>query len=149
MYNLTIYTDGACEPNPGKASWAWVAVKNNQVIDPNSGFLGQATSNIGELTAVLQALHYCDLKGINNIKIKSDSKYVVNGITNWIINWKKKGWKTAKNKPVKNKELWEELDYITEKLNVDYEWVKGHNKNVYNEHADSLAKQEIEINGHN
>ena len=144
---ITIYTDGACEPNPGSASWAWVAVKNNQVIDTNSGFLGHATNNIGELTAVLQALHYCESKGINDIKIKSDSKYVVDGITKWAINWKKKGWKKSKNKPLLNKELWEELDHITEKLNVKYEWVKGHNGNAYNEHADFLARQEIEQNG--
>ncbi len=139
---ITIYTDGACSGNPGIGGWGAVILENkNDEILLNGGD-NNTTNNRMELTAAIKALkHFQSRKDITLI---TDSKYVKDGIQLWIKNWKKNGWKTVSKKPVKNKELWIELDALITKHNIVWEWVKGHTGNKYNEKADYLARQYIE-----
>jgi len=139
---ITIYTDGACSGNPGIGGWgAVILLDNNKQIDLYGGEK-QTTNNRMELIATIKALSYFEKPKI--IKLVTDSKYVKDGIEQWIINWKKNGWKTAKKKPVKNKELWIKLDEQITKHNISWEWVKGHSGQSYNEKADYLARRYIE-----
>ena len=139
---ITIYTDGACSGNPGIGGWGAVILeKNKEDIFLNGGH-DNTTNNRMELTAAIKALKYFVDK--KNITLITDSKYVKDGIQSWIQNWKKNGWKTAAKKPVKNKELWVELDDLITKHNITWEWVKGHAGNTYNEKADYLARRYIE-----
>ena len=139
---ITIYTDGACSGNPGIGGWGAVMLeKNKEDIFLNGGH-DNTTNNRMELTAAIEALKYFVDK--KNITLITDSKYVKDGIQSWIQNWKKNGWKTAAKKPVKNKELWVELDDLITKHNITWEWVKGHAGNTYNEKADYLARRYIE-----
>ena len=139
---ITIYTDGACSGNPGIGGWGAVILeKNKEDIFLNGGH-DNTTNNRMELTAAIEALKYFVDK--KNITLITDSKYVKDGIQSWIQNWKKNGWKTAAKKPVKNKELWIELDDLITKHNITWEWVKGHAGNTYNEKADYLARRYIE-----
>ena len=138
---ITIYTDGACSGNPGRGGWGAVIIENNDIKVLNGGE-NNTTNNRMELTAAINALKY--FKTFKNIKLITDSKYVKDGIQSWIQNWKKNGWKTSSKKPVKNKDLWIELDEMIEKHNITWEWVKGHTGNKYNEKADYLARQYIE-----
>ena len=141
---IQIYTDGACSGNPGIGGWGVVILLNKDgPILLNGGEL-QTTNNRMELTAAIKALNYFHKS--ESIKIITDSKYVKEGTEKWIINWKKNGWKTASKKPVKNKELWIELDKQIIKHNITWEWVKGHAGEVYNEKADYLARRFIEEN---
>ena len=140
---INIYTDGACSSNPGIGGWGVVILKNDRVIDLHGG-QKNTTNNKMELTAAIEALKYLNEK--ENIEIFTDSKYVKNGIESWIVNWKKNGWKTKNKKPVKNKELWVELDKQIQKHNINWQWVQGHVGNKYNERADRLARQYIENN---
>ena len=138
---ITIYTDGACSGNPGRGGWGAVIIENNDIKVLNGGE-NNTTNNRMELTAAINALKY--FKTFKNIKLITDSKYVKDGIQSWIQNWKKNGWKTSSKKPVKNKDLWIELDEMIEKHNITWEWVKGHTGNKYNEKADYLARRYIE-----
>ena len=138
---ITIYTDGACSGNPGIGGWGAVIIKEKKITHLSGG-LDETTNNQMELTAVIKALEY--FKEPEKISIHTDSKYVMNGIETWINNWKKNGWKTTSKKPVKNKELWLELDLLIAKHNVIWKWVKGHAGNLYNEKADFLARKYIE-----
>jgi ribonuclease HI len=138
---ITIYTDGACLGNPGFGGWAAVLMYKNHYKEI-SGSQKEATNNQMELMAVIEALKA--LKKKSDVKIFSDSKYVKDGITKWIFNWKKNGWKTANKKPVKNYELWQVLDSETSKHNIEWIWVKGHSGNHYNEIVDKLARQQAE-----
>ena len=138
---IHVYTDGACSGNPGVGGWGVVILlNNNEPILLNGGEL-QTTNNRMELTAAIKALNY--FNELKSIKIFTDSKYVKDGIEKWIINWKKNGWKTAAKKPVKNKELWIELDHLIAKHEISWEWVKGHAGEKYNEKADYLARRFI------
>ena len=141
---ITIYTDGACSGNPGVGGWGVVIIENDRKEIYLNGGSDNTTNNKMELNAAIQALKY--FKNKKNIKLITDSKYVKDGIQSWINNWKKNGWKTTAKKPVKNKELWIELDQLILKHNIIWEWVKGHAGNIYNEKADSLARQYIEKN---
>ena len=138
---VEIYTDGACRGNPGPGGWgAWLKRgKNEKEI---FGGEGETTNNRMELMAAIQALetlnHPCA------IKLYSDSKYVLQGITEWMENWKKRGWKTAAKKPVKNVDLWQRLDSAMQKHLIEWLWVKGHSGNIGNEKADQLANQGID-----
>ena len=141
---ITIYTDGGCSGNPGKGGWAFVLLNNNDEIK-NSGNDSYTTNNKMELTAVIRSLEYV-IKSKNQsskINLYTDSQYVKNGITNWINNWKRNGWMTAAKKPVKNKELWIELDDLKNSLNIEFKWVKGHAGNKYNEMCDSMVQVEL------
>lgn len=137
---ITIYTDGACSGNPGKGGWGAVILKKEEEIHL-SGFELLTTNNQMELTATIEALK--SIEKTSNIHIYTDSQYVKNGINQWILNWKKNGWRTANKKSVANKELWIELDRCVEAHKIEWFWVKGHSGNHYNEIADKLAVDAI------
>ena len=138
---LEMYTDGACSGNPGRGGWAWVWVLDGEVVQQNSGSDKSTTNNRMELFAVISGLEHFSKSSqrVNGLKIYTDSSYVQKGITTWIKNWKKNGWKTASKQPVKNRELWETLDTLQSNLNVEWNWVKGHADNKFNNLCDSLA----------
>lgn len=138
---VEIYTDGACRGNPGPGGWGvWL-----KYADAEKFLYGgeqETTNNRMELMAAIQALEI--LKYPCRIKLYSDSKYVLQGITEWMANWKKRGWKTAAKKPVKNEDLWRRLDEVMQKHTINWTWVKGHSGNIGNEKADQLANQGID-----
>ena len=138
MSVVKIYTDGACLGNPGDGGWGYIIIKNDTIIE-NYGGEGNTTNNRMEMTAVIQGLFNCN----NNDKIIifTDSKYVINGITTWINNWKDNNWKTSNKKEVKNKDLWILIDTLLQTKNVSFKYVKAHSGDYYNERADTLAKQ--------
>ena len=141
MKKVIIYTDGACSGNPGPGGWGAILIykENKKEI---SGGCKETTNNIMEITAVLEALKM--LKSECEVEIYSDSAYVVNTFNNdWISNWKKNGWINSKKEPVKNKELWLELDELVKKYKVKFNKVKGHADNEYNNRCDELARNEI------
>ena len=131
-----IYTDGACKGNPGSGGWGAV-LKYGKSVKEIKGFAPDTTNNIMELTAVIESLK--SLTRACRIIITTDSTYVKDGITEWIHIWKKKGWKTAGKKPVKNKKLWQTLEKETQRHEIKWEWVKGHSGHPENERADELA----------
>jgi len=139
---ITIYTDGACSGNPGIGGWGAVILENNKEDIFLNGGNDNTTNNQMELTAAIEALRYFEDR--QTITLITDSKYVKDGIQSWIQNWKKNGWKTAVKKPVKNKELWVELDQLISRHTISWEWVKGHAGNTHNEKADYLARRYIE-----
>ena len=142
--NIIIYTDGACSGNPGIGGWGAVILSPNKKVLHLSGGELNTTNNRMELTAAIKVFQY--FKNSQSITIYTDSLYVKNGIQNWIKNWKKNGWKTSSKKPVKNKDLWEELDNEISRHKISWEWVKGHDGNENNELADLLARKFIETN---
>ena len=136
---ITSYTDGACKGNPGPGGWgAWL---RSGVGHEKELWGGEAltTNNRMELTAVIEAL--AALKRHSQVVIHTDSQYVRQGITEWIHNWKKRGWKTADHKPVKNVDLWQRLDALAATHKVHWRWVKGHAGDPGNERADALANR--------
>jgi ribonuclease HI len=140
MSDVTIYTDGACKGNPGPGGWgAWLSSGGHD----KEMWGGEAltTNNRMELTAVIEALG--SLKRRCTVAIYTDSEYVRNGITTWIHGWKKRGWKTADNKPVKNVELWQKLEAAVAQHDVTWHWVKGHAGDPGNERADGLANRGV------
>lgn len=139
---VEMYTDGACSGNPGPGGWG-VIMRYKQHEKELSGGEGNTTNNRMELEAVIQGL--ASLKQKSQVKVTTDSKYVMDGITKWIKNWKKNGWKTAAKKPVINKDLWQILDKLYEKHEVEFFWVKGHAGHPDNERADELARSAIKI----
>lgn len=141
MKHVTIYTDGASRGNPGKGGWGAVLIYGEHQ-KTFYGYEALATNNQMELTAVIQALQ--QLKEKCEVTIYTDSKYVAQGITEWLPTWKKKSWKNSANKPVKNQELWQQLDKLTEKHTIHWLWVRGHSGNHGNELADQLANQAID-----
>ena len=134
--SVEIYTDGACRGNPGPGGWG-VLLRFNGVEKTLSGGELDTTNNRMEMTAVIEALK--SLTRSCDVAITTDSKYVKDGITQWIIQWKKRNWKTANKKPVKNQELWQALDELVANHNVSWHWVKGHSGHVENERVDALA----------
>ena len=128
--------------NPGVGGWGVVIIDDNKNETFLNGGDNDTTNNKMELTAAIQALKTFENK--SKITLITDSKYVKDGIQYWIENWKKNGWKTAAKKPVKNKELWIELDELIVRHNITWEWVKGHSGNTHNEKADYLARRYIE-----
>ena len=139
-----VYVDGACSGNPGIGGWGVVVIENTKEKAFLNGGNVKTTNNQMELTANIKALEY--FAKPSDISIFTDSKYVKDGIESWILKWKKNGWKTAVNKPVKNKELWIKLDQEMQRHNITWNWVKGHSGNKYNEKADNLARKFIEDN---
>ena len=138
---INIYTDGACKGNPGQGGWgAILQYKNN--VKEISGYAEHTTNNIMELTAAIKALEH--IPENSNVVLTTDSKYVMQGITEWIKNWKTRNWKTASKKPVLNKELWKRLDNLTNLHSVEWKWVKGHSGHRENEIADQLANKGID-----
>ncbi len=139
---ITIYTDGACSGNPGIGGWGAVILENKKDDIFLNGGNDNTTNNKMELTAAIESLKF--FKEKQEIRLVTDSKYVKDGIQSWIHNWKKNGWKTSSKKPVKNKELWIELDELIARHKITWEWTKGHAGNKYNEKADYLARRYIE-----
>ncbi len=137
---VKIYTDGACSGNPGKGGWGAVLIYGDNKKEI-SGYSELTTNNKMELQAVIEALKL--LKRQCEVELYTDSVYVKDGITKWINNWKKNNWKTSKKEDVKNKELWIELDNLTQRHNINWNWVKGHADNELNNRVDELARQEI------
>lgn len=139
MPPITIYTDGACSGNPGPGGWgAWL-----QSGDHEKELFGgepETTNNRMELTAAIKALEVLKRKP-STVELYTDSVYVRDGITKWIHNWKKNGWRTAAKKPVKNDDLWKELDAQISQHNISWHWVKGHAGIEGNEKADELANR--------
>lgn len=136
-----IYTDGACRGNPGPGGWGALLVcgaKKKQL----KGAEPLTTNNRMELLAAIKALE--QLQKSCQVILTTDSKYVLQGITEWIINWKKKGWKNAAKEPIKNQDLWETLDQLNQKHQIDWRWVKGHSGHAENELVDQLANQAID-----
>ena len=133
---IEIYTDGACRGNPGPGGWGALLIAGQHRKEMYGGEF-ETTNNRMELTAVIEALNA--LNGSRSVILHTDSKYVKDGIESWIENWKKRGWKTAARKPVKNQDLWMALDEATTRHQIDWRWVKGHAGNEGNEEADRLA----------
>ena len=138
---IKIYTDGSCLSNPGNGGWAAIIIKDDKITEI-SGNEKNTTNNRMELLAPISALSKIEDK--ENIEIYTDSKYVKQGITEWINNWKSNGWKTSKKEDVKNKDLWTQLDELNNSLDVQWNWVKAHAGNEFNEKADLLAKKAAE-----
>ncbi|MBS7242126.1 ribonuclease HI [Treponema sp.] len=146
MNNLVIYTDGGCSGNPGPGGWGTVIIDGTN-ITKLSGGEKQTTNNRMELSAAINALDaVVKNTGWRNrhVEVYSDSQYVKNGITSWIKNWKKNGWKTAAKKPVLNQDLWIALDNLYNQLDIEWKWVKGHAGVEYNEICDQLCKMEMD-----
>ncbi len=138
---VIVYTDGACSGNPGAGGWAAIitGLAAGEVVLSDGE--KQTTNNRMELMAAIASLRHLSHQASQKIIIYTDSQYVKNGITAWIENWKKNGWKTAKKDPVKNVDLWQQLDELNVMLRPQWQWVKGHNGHEYNERCDQLAVQ--------
>ena len=135
-----IYTDGACKGNPGVGGWG-ALLRYGQHEKELLGGAAETTNNRMELTAVIEALRA--LKRSSRVQICTDSQYVKNGMESWIEGWKKNGWQTASKQPVKNADLWRELDTLMQQHQVTWTWVKGHAGHPENERADALANQGV------
>lgn len=138
---IIIYTDGACSGNPGPGGWGAVLISGDHRKELNGGE-AETTNNRMELMAAIEALNALK-KSPSTVALYTDSNYVKGGITGWIHNWKRNGWKTANKKPVKNADLWQALDDATSRHNVTWHWVKGHAGHPENERADELAREGI------
>jgi ribonuclease HI len=151
MSEVIIYTDGGCSGNPGPGGWAFVmrlpvSGESHHEAEEVLGSGGEAntTNNRMELRAVISALEEVERRAPGApVFVHTDSQYVKNGITSWIVSWKRNGWRTADKKPVKNKELWEELDAVVIRVKPKFVWVKGHAGVEGNERCDSMVQEEI------
>lgn len=141
MQLVEIFTDGGCRGNPGPGGWG-VLLRFKEQQKHLKGSEPETTNNRMELMAAIQAFE--SLKRPCEVVITTDSQYVKNGVTQWMDNWKKRGWKTANNKPVKNQDLWQRLEQAMQGHKVDWRWVKGHSGHIENETVDSLANQAID-----
>jgi ribonuclease HI len=141
---VKIYTDGACKGNPGAGGWGALLELDGKKKELFGGER-LTTNNRMELTAVIRALEA--LKRRCTVQLHTDSKYVQQGITEWIHNWKRRGWRTADKKPVKNEDLWRALDELAQKHDIEWLWVKGHAGHDGNEKADLLANRGVESIG--
>jgi len=139
---VEIYTDGACSGNPGPGGWGALLLYGDHEKEITGGEF-ETTNNRMELTAAIEALKL--LKRHCKVYLHTDSTYVRDGITKWIEGWKARGWKTASKKPVKNEDLWRQLDTAAAKHDIDWKWVKGHAGDPGNERADALANQGMTI----
>ena len=137
---IFIWTDGACAGNPGPGGWG-VFMKHNNFSKKLKGGELNTTNNRMELMAVIKALESIKLK--SKIQIYTDSQYVKNGMTTWLLKWKNNNWKTSSKKDVKNKDLWKKLENLASNYEISWNWVKGHSGNKENEIADSLARSAI------
>ena len=139
---VEIWSDGACRGNPGPGGWGALLRYNKQEKELWGGE-ADTTNNRMELMAAIRALEA--LKRPSQVKLTTDSIYVMKGITAWIHDWKKKGWRTADKKPVKNEDLWRQLDELAAKHEIEWHWVKGHAGHPENERADALANRGIPV----
>lgn len=137
---VEIFTDGACKGNPGPGGWGVLLRWNGRERELFGGET-ETTNNRMELTAVIEALSA--LKRPSRVRLHTDSQYVANGITDWIHDWKRRDWRTADKKPVKNVELWKKLDELAGRHDIEWIWVKGHSGHDGNERADALANRGV------
>ncbi len=143
---IIIYTDGGCSGNPGPGGWAFV-LNDGNIQRERSGGAQATTNNRMELTAVIEALKTVKSEFDDTgrpVELYTDSQYVKNGISSWIHNWERNGWKTAAKKPVKNKEYWQKLKTLADELSVSWHWVKGHAGNELNEKCDQMVREEMD-----
>ena len=138
---IEVYTDGSCLGNPGTGGWAFQIFNEGTIIN-HFGYQLDTTNNQMELTAAIKALEF--LQKESEIILFTDSTYVRNGITSWIVNWKKNNWKNSQRKDVKNKVLWEKLDVLNSRKNITWKWVKAHDINEHNNKVDLLAREAAE-----
>jgi ribonuclease HI len=141
---VEIYSDGACKGNPGPGGWG-ALLKHGEREKELFGGAAHTTNNRMELTAVIEALTV--LKGRCRVRVYTDSQYVKNGITDWLRKWKTTGWRTAGKKPVKNVDLWQQLDDVVQRHEVQWHWVRGHAGHPENERADALANRGVAQTG--
>lgn len=141
MTEVSLYTDGGCRGNPGPGGWGAVLIYGKHQKELY-GYEEETTNNRMELLAAIKGLQA--LKREVDVDLYTDSKYVQQGITSWISNWKKNGWKTASKKPVKNQDLWQMLDQLMSEHPVRWHWVKGHAGHEFNERADQLANKAMD-----
>ncbi|WP_325314478.1 ribonuclease HI [Kingella oralis] len=137
---VSLYTDGACKGNPGKGGWG-VLMRYGSHEKELFGGEAHTTNNRMELTAIIQGL--AAIKRPCAVVIYTDSQYVKNGMEKWIHGWKKNGWKTASKQPVKNEDLWQQLDRLAAQHQIQWQWVRGHAGHAENERADALANQGV------
>lgn len=142
---VEIWTDGACSGNPGPGGWG-ALLRSKGVEKELCGGAAETTNNRMELSAAIEGLNA--LKRPVDVVLYTDSTYVRNGITEWLTNWKARGWKTASKKPVKNQDLWQALDEATQRHKIEWRWVKGHSDHPENDRADALARQGAQPYGH-
>lgn len=140
MPEITIYTDGACSGNPGPGGWGAILISGEHRKELSGGER-ETTNNRMELMAAIEALDA--LKRPSNVVLHTDSTYVKDGITKWIHGWRRNGWRTAAKKPVKNAELWQQLDEASQRHTIEWRWVKGHAGHPENERADELARSGV------
>ncbi|MDG1250230.1 MAG: ribonuclease HI [Gammaproteobacteria bacterium] len=138
---VEIFTDGACKGNPGPGGWGALLRINGQSKELK-GSEPETTNNRMEMQAVISALE--SLKKPCMVQLTTDSKYVLDGVKSWMPNWKKRGWKTASKAPVKNKDLWMQIDVLVQAHDIEWAWVKGHSGHVENERVDQLANDAID-----
>lgn len=138
MQTVVVYTDGSCRKNPGPGGWAAVLRKGKKrkILQ---GADAETTNNRMEMKAVIGALRFLEGKGPYKVEIYSDSQYVIKGISQWVPNWRRMGWKTSAGADVKNGDLWKEIDSLRGVHHIGWNWVRGHNGDEYNEMADRLA----------
>ena len=142
MKKIKLYTDGACSGNPGNGGWGYLLQYKN-VQKENFGGSASTTNNQMELTAVIEGLK--KLKMSCHVHIYTDSKYVLEGATKWLLGWKKNNWKKADKKPVLNQDLWQALDHELQKHDIEWTWVKGHAGHEQNELVDKLACEQRDL----
>lgn len=140
---IEIFTDGACHGNPGIGGWGAI-LRYNKLEKSLNGAEKLTTNNRMELTAVIRSLESLKQPCAIAIKVTTDSQYVKKGITEWLVQWKRRNWQTSNKQPVKNKDLWQQLDAISKQHEISWHWVKGHSGHRENELADQLANQAID-----
>lgn len=140
--SIEIYTDGACSGNPGPGGWGALLRWNGHEKELSGGE-GETTNNRMEMMAVIKGLEA--LKKPSVVKLYTDSKYVQQGVNEWLEGWKARNWKSASKKPVKNQDLWQQIDSLIQIHNVEFIWVKGHAGHEFNERVDKLAVQAIPV----
>lgn len=141
MSEVTVWTDGACRGNPGPGGWAAILIKGDREREI-SGAEADTTNNRMELTAAIRALEA--LKRSCKVQLYTDSEYLKRGITEWLEDWKRRGWRTADKKPVKNLDLWQQLEPLAAKHEVEWHWVRAHSGIPENERVDSIANRAID-----
>ncbi len=134
---IDVFTDGACSGNPGPGGWGVLIIDGDERVELSGG-AAETTNNRMEMLAVIEALKAT--AKADGIRLHTDSQYVKNGINDWINGWKRNGWKTAAKKPVKNQDLWREIDALSSGRKIEWRWVKGHAGHPGNERADELAR---------
>ncbi len=141
MSEVTIWTDGACRGNPGPGGWAAILIKGEHEREL-AGAEPDTTNNRMELTAAIRALEA--LKRSCKVRLYTDSEYLKRGITEWLEDWKRRGWRTADKKPVKNLDLWQQIEVLAAKHDIEWHWVKAHSGIPENERVDELANRAID-----